>query len=99
MAKHAREIDFRRITMAQNKTGQMRWMMNEWMQAAWAMMHGPSRENRESDTSNTSPPEAADRDKRAFTRMIMRLSIMMMNMILIHADQHQTMSSLVTDIN
>ena len=83
MAKHAREIIFRRITMAQNKTGHMRWMMNEWMQAAWAMMHGRSRENRESDTSNTSPPEAADRGKHTYIRLIMGISIMMMNMILI----------------
>ena len=32
------------------------------------MARARSRENRLSDTSDASPPEAADRDKRAFTR-------------------------------
>ena len=80
MAKHAREIIFRRITMAQNKTGHMRWMMNDWMQSAWAMMHGPMPENWISDGSNESLPGSADRAERAYTIMIMD--------IIYHHDHH-----------
>ena len=89
----SREIIFRRITMGLNKTGHMRWMSSVWIQPAWAMARARSRENRPSDTSKVSPPEAADRGNHTYSRVIMRLSIMIMIMILIDADQHQTMSS------
>ena len=71
MAKPAREIIFRRITMALNKTGHMRWMISGWLQSAWAMMHGRMCENRISDTCNESLLEAADRAERTYRIMIM----------------------------
>ena len=71
MAKQEREINFRRITMALNKTGHMRLMISGWLQSAWAMMHGRMCENRISDTCNESLLEAADRAERAYTIMIM----------------------------
>ena len=71
VAKPAREIIFRCITMALYKTGHMRWMISGWLQSAWAMMHGRLCENQISKPCNESLQEAADRAERAYTIMIM----------------------------
>ena len=62
---------FRRIVMAQNKTGHMRGMISVWLRAAWVKMHGRMCENRISDPSNESLPGPADRAERAYKNLVM----------------------------